>query len=72
MNSSQGSGATVITGPNDGPLLNVARQLPTAILERVLQERYEEAAGEWQEEDFAKAYSAGYDHPSQMYLGPPL
>jgi len=33
------------------PLLNIARQLPTSIMERVLQERYEEAAEEWQEED---------------------
>jgi len=71
MNSSQGSDATVITGPNDGALLNVARQLPTAILELALHERYMEAGVEWEEEDFAKAYSGGYDHPAQMFLGPP-
>jgi len=41
------------TGPSSDTfiLLQIARQLPTDIMERVLQERFEEAAAEQQEED---------------------
>jgi len=62
MSSSQGTGSNgwyfrSFSIPPTGPspdtyiLLQIARQLPTSIMERVLQERYEEAAEEQQEED---------------------
>jgi len=61
MNFSQGSGWSAggrsfqiqPTGPSADTfiLLQIARQLPTSIMERVLQERFEEAAEEQQEED---------------------